>query len=84
MLDFKTGILLILRNQNSLCPGKIRFNFRFAVFQKHFDDFLHIFSQLIKRFTLAVRSGKSRDITDIKSGFSAPFDYVIITFYNSD
>ena len=39
------------------------------------NDFLEIVIELLKRFALAVRAGKARNVTDIEAGIRTMFNY---------
>jgi len=63
-----------LRNLDSLDSYEFRFELRLTVLKEHLDDFTKILTQLVNARALAMRSGPTRDVADIKSGIGISFD----------
>lgn len=53
---------------------ELRLHLRFSIFEQHRDDFREVLAEVGQILTLAVRTRKSGNISDILPGVGAPLD----------
>jgi hypothetical protein len=63
-----------LRYFDGLRADEDAFEARGAIFQQHFDDFVEVGPEFVKRIALAVRARKTRNPADVYTGISVAFD----------
>jgi len=63
-----------LRHFDGLSPDEHAFESGVALFKKHFDHFLEIRTQLVKRLALAVRARKPRYPPNVQARVGVPLD----------
>ena len=58
-----------------LNSDKLRFQYRFAILQKHRNDIVQVTIDFVQRFPLRVSAGETGDKTNEQACLWAPFNY---------